>query len=147
MLGGVLVITSPRPSRSVLALVPVLAANALALFLLQAPLLALETLVVLSGTVVMAWRLLVRSGRARLGVPGRPRLAAGRILAALLGLALAMVLVAEVAGAPAPRPTAVADADTVLGASLLSLLLLVAAAGSCWWLLRRLRGSGAGPDS
>jgi len=146
LLAALAVVSLPRPQHAVVALVILMGLDAVELFLLQAPLLAVETIVVASGAVLLVWSVLVRRRRARLGVPGRRRYNVTKLLSFFVVLALGLVLVDVVLQAAEPQPRAGSDVTMVTGA-LLSLVLLLIAGPVTWWILRRARSSEEGEQA
>lgn len=140
LLAALAVVSLPRPQHAVVALVALMGLDAVELLLLQAPLLAVETIVVATGAVLLVWSVLVRRRRARLGVPGRRRYNVTKLLAFFVVLALGLVLVDVVLHAAEPQPRPGPESTMTTGA-LLSLALLLVAAPVSWWMLRRARGS------
>jgi len=81
-----------RPQRSTQGLVALMMTNAVILFLLHAPLLAIELLVVTIGAVLVVWMVLVRPGRQKLGAPGRTRYNVTKFIAFFVALWLLAVI-------------------------------------------------------
>lgn len=73
LLAGLVAVGHARPQRSTQGLVALMAANTVLLFMLKTTLLAIELLVVILGTAVVVWMVLVRPGRMKLSAPGRRR--------------------------------------------------------------------------
>jgi len=89
---GFMAVAHRRPQRSTQGLVVMMMSNAAVLFLLAAPLLAIELIVVTIGAVLVVWMVLVRPGRAKLGVPGRTRYNITKFIAFFVTLWLSLVL-------------------------------------------------------
>jgi hypothetical protein len=60
--------------------------NAVLLFFLSAPLLAIELMVVTLGALAVVWIVLIRPGRMKLGVPGRTRYNITKVISLFIAL-------------------------------------------------------------
>lgn len=92
LLAGLVAVGHARPQRSTQGLVALMAANTLLLFMLETTLLAIELLVVILGTAVVVWMVLVRPGRMRLSAPGRRRYNITKLLALFMAIWLCALI-------------------------------------------------------
>jgi len=74
-------VLSAKPLRCLMALLALMGINSLIFLLLSASVLALELVVLTTGAFSLAWFVLVRPGRMRLGMPGRKRFGLGMFVA------------------------------------------------------------------
>lgn len=89
---GLVAVGHARPQRSTQGLLALMAANAVILLLLSTTLLAFELLLVILGTAVVVWMVLVRPGRMRLGAPGRRRYNITKFLAFFMAIWLCAIV-------------------------------------------------------
>jgi NADH:ubiquinone oxidoreductase subunit 6 (subunit J) len=92
LVAGLVAVGHARPQRSTQGLVALMAANSVLLFLLSTTLLAFELLLVILGTAVVVWMVLVRPGRMKLGAPGRRRYNITKFLAFFMAIWLCAVI-------------------------------------------------------
>jgi hypothetical protein len=92
LMAGLVAVGHARPLRSTQGLVALMAANLILLFLLSTTLLAFEMLLVILGTMVVVWMVLVRPGRMKLGAPGRRRYNITKFLAFFAAIWLCAVI-------------------------------------------------------
>ena len=92
LVAAFLAVAHRRPQRSTQGLVALMMANAVILFLVRAPLLAVELLVVTIGAVLVVWMVLVKPGRQKLGAPGRTRYNVTKFIAFFVSLWLFAVI-------------------------------------------------------
>ena len=92
LVAGLVAVGHARPQRCTQGLVALMAANAVLLFLLSTALLAFELLLVILGTAVVVWMVLVRPGRMKLGAPGRRRYNITKFLAFFMAIWLCAVV-------------------------------------------------------
>ena len=85
-------VTQRKPIRCLQGLVILMAANAINLFILSAPLLAVELLVVSLGAAVLVWMILLKPGRMKLAAPGRTRYNITKFMAFFVALWLFAVI-------------------------------------------------------
>ncbi len=154
LLGGIslaaafLAVAHRRPQRSTQGLVALMMTNAVILFLLHAPLLAVELLVVTIGAVLVVWMVLVRPGRQKLGAPGRTRYNVTKFIAFFVALWLFGVIVLAIF--TTVQPTAEIPAGRVatggFGAVISVFLLGVAAATASVVVMVQRRDAGRADD-
>jgi NADH:ubiquinone oxidoreductase subunit 6 (subunit J) len=104
LVASALAVTTGRPVRALLLGVAVLGVDAGLVFGLEAPLLALEILLVGAAAALLSWTLVVRPRRLRLGAPGRVRMNISRLLALGAVLYLCVLLVWALAASPDVEP-------------------------------------------
>ncbi len=134
LLASLIAVVARRPARSVQAFVVIMAATAIMVFLLSAPLLGTEMLVVIAGAVLAVWAIVVRPGRMKLGPPGRARLNITRLVGFFVALWLTGLLLWALANAPNRPPPA---GGPVLGGAFGSwaALMLIGTAAVTTWLV------------
>ena len=93
---GLFAITDRKPLRSIFALIVLMVSNAMMLFVLSLPVLAIELLVVTLGAFSAVWLVLRRSGRLKLGTPGRKRFNITKFIAFFIALWLCVLLIGGV---------------------------------------------------
>jgi NADH:ubiquinone oxidoreductase subunit 6 (subunit J) len=92
LMAGLVAVGHARPQKSTQGLLALMAANAVLLFLLATTLLAFELLLVILGTAVVVWMILVRPGRMKLSAPGRRRYNITKLLAFFMAIWLCAVV-------------------------------------------------------
>lgn len=132
LLAALLAVAARRPARSVQAFVVVMGATAIMVFVLAAPLLGTEMLVVIAGAGVAVWAIVIRPGRMRLGPPGRARLNITRLVGFFVAIWLTGLLLWALANTPnRVTPT---DAPALGGGfgSWAAMMLIGSAAVTTW---------------
>jgi len=138
-----------KPLRCTQGLVALLLSNAVLLFLLSAPLLAIELIVVTLGASSVVWIVLVRPGRMKLGTPGRTRYNITKVISLFITLWLSTVLILTVFRARepgSPEPTSFVPAAE-LGAVLAMFILGIAATTAYLVVVTRRRQDEEGEQS
>jgi hypothetical protein len=92
LVAGVVAVAHPRPQRCTQGLLALMTANLAILFILSSTLLAFELLLVILGTAVVVWMVLVRRKRLRLGAPGRRRYNITKLLAFFMAIWLCAII-------------------------------------------------------
>ncbi len=92
LMAGLVAVGHARPQRCTQGLLVLMAANTVLLLLLSTTLLALELLLVILGTAVVVWMVLVRPGRMKLSAPGRRRYNITKLLAFFMAIWLCAVV-------------------------------------------------------
>ena len=135
LLAGLVVVGARRPARSVQALVVVMSATAVCVFLLAATLLASEMLLVTAGAAVLVWVVLVRPGKLRLGTPGRARLNITRLVAFFVAVWLGTLLLWAPSHSTGASQQPVMEASLGTGFGFWMAIMLVGSAAATAWLV------------
>jgi NADH:ubiquinone oxidoreductase subunit 6 (subunit J) len=92
ILASFVAVSHRKPLGSAKGLVGLMAANSVILFLLGTTLLAVELIVVVLGTAVLVWIVLIKQGKMKLATPGRTRYNITKLVAFFMALWLFFVL-------------------------------------------------------
>ena len=138
-----------KPLRCTQGLVALMLSNAVLLFFLSAPLLAIELMVVTLGALAVVWIVLIRPGRMKLGVPGRTRYNITKVISLFIALWLSTVLILTVFRAKEPGSSEVSSFVPAgeLGAVLSIFILGIAATTAYLVVLTRRRQDEEGEQS
>lgn len=129
-----------RPVGSILALMILLLLDSVNLFLLGAPLLAVELAVVALGGTAGVWLVLVYRKRERLGVPGRVRFTLAKLVALGIVLWLAFLLGEVLCAAPISKAGRMLEPGGVVMGGVMAIFLLGSAVACTLAAVRCRRG-------